>query len=107
MTVPLERSTRAAPRGARLRETELRVLLFAGDVGAAALAAVATPPIWATINPDFAPHVDLRLMQAFVVLIWIVLLRMLGGGDLPSPRFGRRTLAAVSRSLVASTVIVF
>ena len=92
---------------ARMREGELRVVLLIGDFIAAAVGAIASPPVWAFFDPKFASSVDLRLLEAAVVLAWIVLLRVLGGGDLASPRFGRRTLAAVGRTTAASAALVF
>ncbi len=102
----VRQAARRRPGAARMREGELRAVLLVGDLVAAAAGAVVSPPLWALFDPEFAPHVDLRLFEAGVVLVWILLLRALGGGDLASPRFGRRTLGAVGRTVGASAALV-
>jgi exopolysaccharide biosynthesis polyprenyl glycosylphosphotransferase len=89
-----------------LRESELGALLFIGDAIVAGIAAMAAPSLYALLDPEFAPRTDLRVFGVAFTLAWVVLLRLLGGGDLASPRFGRRTLAAVGRSLLASAAVV-
>ena len=98
--------TRRKTGALRLGESELRVVLFIGDLVSAAAAAILAPPLWETADPHFAPNIDLRVVEAAIVMVWMVLLRFLGGGDLASPRFARRTLAAVGRTFVASVVLV-
>lgn len=96
---------RTATRSA-LRENELRAALLMGDTVAAGLAALAAPLLWVLFDREFTPRVDLRLVEVVFVVAWVILLRVLGGGDLASPRFGRRALAAVGRAAVAAAVLV-
>src|SRR5712691_7595254 len=81
-----------------MREGELRAFLLIGDLVAAALGAHAAPLVWGAFDPDFGPRTDLRLYEVAFVATWMVVFRLFGGGDFASPRFGRRTLAAVART---------
>src|SRR5207245_4970673 len=58
------------------------------------------------LDPDFARRTDLRLYGVGFVATWMVVFRLFGGGDLASPRFGRRTLAAVARTALATSVVL-
>ena len=107
LTTPMQPAqVRRAAAAPSLRESDLRVLLLVGDVLVATAGAVVAPFIWATLDPAFAPSSDLRVFEAAFVVVWVALLRVLGGGDLTSPRFGRRMLAAVGRAAVAAAVLV-
>ena len=91
---------------ASFEENELRALLLAGDLVTAGLAALVAPAVWAAFDPSFAPRTDLRPFEGIFLVVWVVLLRILGGGDLKAPRFGRRTLAVVWRTTLVATALV-
>jgi exopolysaccharide biosynthesis polyprenyl glycosylphosphotransferase len=89
-----------------LREGELATLLLVGDLVVAGIAAIGAPALWATFDREFAPRFDLRPFETAFILAWVVLLRVLGRGELASPRFGRRALAAVGRAAFAISGLV-
>lgn len=97
---------RRAASSIALRESELAVLMFVGDVLVAGGAAIAAPSVLAAFDSKFAPHVDLRIYELVLVAAWVVLLYVFGGADLPSPRFARRTLTAVARAALASGALI-
>src|SRR5438067_2675306 len=108
MTADLPPATVARRRAGatRLQENELYIVLLVGDLVVAAGAAIVAPLVWDFIDPKFSPNTDLRLVELAIVIVWIALLRILGGGDLASPRFGRRMLAAVGRAFAAAALLI-
>jgi exopolysaccharide biosynthesis polyprenyl glycosylphosphotransferase len=99
-------SSRRAATGPAFREAELRLLLLVGDVLVAGAAAIAAPAVLDALDDTFVPSSDLRSFEIAFVLGWVVLLRILGGGDLSSPRFGRRMLGAVGRTTAAAAALI-
>lgn len=86
-----------------LRQAELTVVLFAVDVAAAALASFGTLWLWSLFDRDFVPTIGVPSWQFAFPLVWVALLRIVGGADVVSPRFGRRSIVAVSRTYLAVT----
>lgn len=89
-----------------VRATELRALLLIGDATAAGIAVLLAPELWSFAGPEFTPHVDLRAVELTLAVVWLTLLRALGGGTAVGPRFGRRTLLVVTRTMFAASVVI-
>jgi exopolysaccharide biosynthesis polyprenyl glycosylphosphotransferase len=89
-----------------LGEGELGFLLLIVDLAAAAIAAYGTPVLWTVLDPAFVATAGLPVWQLAFPLVWGLLLRLVGGGDIVSPRFARRSMAAVAQAYVAATVVV-
>lgn len=85
---------------------ELGFLLLVGDVVAAAVASYASPTLWSLLDPSFTPTVGLPAWQLTFPLLWALLLRLFGGGDITTPRFGRRSIASVAQTYVVATMLV-
>ena len=104
----------AGVTGARVRrraalslgEGELGFLLLLGDLFAAAIASYASPMLWSLLDPSFTPTVGLPAWQLTFPLLWALLLRLFGGGDIVTPRFGRRSIASVAQSYVVATMLI-
>ena len=100
--------TLARPRNRlALHQSELKTILFVGDAIAATAAATIAPFLWAALDRGFAPRVDLSTVAATFVMAWVAMLWIVGSSDLASPRFGRNTMLAVVRTMVATGVLVF
>jgi exopolysaccharide biosynthesis polyprenyl glycosylphosphotransferase len=100
-------SMRARRRAAlALGEGELSFLLLIGELCAAAIASYGTPLLWAVFDRDFAPTASLPAWQVAFPVVWALLLRLLGAGDIATPRFGRRSIASVAQTYVIATTLV-
>src|SRR5688500_10913624 len=89
-----------------LGEGELGFLLLIGDLCAAAIASYGAPVLWSVFDPDFAPTAGLPAWQLAFPALWALLLRLLGAGDIVTPRFGRRSIASVAQTYVIATTLV-
>jgi len=89
-----------------LREGELGFFLLVCDLVAAAFASYGTPMLWAVIDRDYAPTAGLPTWQLAFPVLWVVLLRLFGGGDIVTPRFARRSIASVAQTYVMATTVV-
>jgi exopolysaccharide biosynthesis polyprenyl glycosylphosphotransferase len=89
-----------------LGEGELGFLLLIGDLCAAAIASYGAPVLWSVFDRDFAPTAGLSAWQLAFPAFWALLLRLLGAGDIVTPRFGRRSIASVTQTYVIATTLV-
>src|SRR5688572_22914581 len=99
--------TRARRRSAlALGEGELGFLLLLADLFAAAIASYGSPMLWSLLDRSFTPTLGLPAWQLAFPLLWALMLRLFGSGDLVTPRFGRRSIASVAQTYVAATMLV-
>ncbi len=70
------------------------------------MASYGTPTLWSIADRDFAPTAALPLWQLIFPVVWGPVLRLFGGGDIVTPRFARRSIAAVTQTCVATTALV-
>ncbi len=89
-----------------LREGELGFFLLLGDLCAAVIASYGTPMLWALFDRDFAPTAGLPAWQVTFPILWALLLRLFGAGDIVTPRFARRSMAGVAQAYVTATAFV-
>src|SRR2546421_8871413 len=87
-------------RRAQFRQTELSSFLAGADVAAAIAGAWLPPVIWSALDPTYVPTAGLPMWQFAFALVWFIVLRLFGGGDLLRPRLGRRSIRAVSLTFV-------
>jgi exopolysaccharide biosynthesis polyprenyl glycosylphosphotransferase len=100
-SVPEQRRRRAL-----FRQYELTSLLAAADFVSGAVGAIAAPPVWQLFDREYAPTAGLPASQVIFVVLWFVVLRLFGAGDLLRPRLGRRSLRAVSLTLITMFGVV-
>jgi exopolysaccharide biosynthesis polyprenyl glycosylphosphotransferase len=62
--------------------------------------------LWALIDPAFTPTVGVPTWNAAFPFVWVALVWVFGGGDLTSPRFARRSVAAIAQASVATAIVV-
>jgi exopolysaccharide biosynthesis polyprenyl glycosylphosphotransferase len=84
---------------------ELAAMITIGDVVSAALGAYLAPIAWAYFDPEFAPRIDLRVLEAAYVVAWVILLHLFGRVDAARPGFGRRTLTSLARTTLAACAL--
>jgi exopolysaccharide biosynthesis polyprenyl glycosylphosphotransferase len=97
---------RRARAALALGEGELGFLLLMVDLGAAAMASYGAPMLWSVLDRSFVPTAGLPAWQLVFPILWCVVLRLVGGADIVSPRFARRSMAAVAQAYVTATVVV-
>jgi exopolysaccharide biosynthesis polyprenyl glycosylphosphotransferase len=95
-----------AQRNARLRLAQLGGLLILGDAIGGVIAALGGPMLWALIDPAFTPTAGMPTWNAAFPFVWVALVWVFGGGDLTSPRFARRSVAAIAQAFVATVIVV-
>jgi exopolysaccharide biosynthesis polyprenyl glycosylphosphotransferase len=88
------------------REAELGLFLLVADLCAAAVASYGTPMLWSAWDREFAPTAGLPAWQLVFPIVWASLLRLVGAGDIVTPRFGRRSIASVAQTYVVATTLV-
>jgi exopolysaccharide biosynthesis polyprenyl glycosylphosphotransferase len=89
-----------------LREAELGFFLLVADLGAAAIASYGTPLLWSVWDREFVPTAGLSAWQLAFPVLWAMLLRLFGAGDIVTPRFGRRSIASVAQTYFVATTVV-
>ena len=108
MAIPAQVREAVTPvaRGTAGRIAELRLLLLVGDVATAAAAAWIAPVAWALFDQAFVATASLPIWQLSFAGLWAGLMRIFGGGRVAVPALGRRSIQAISQSLIASIGIV-
>ena len=89
-----------------LRQSDLSTLLLIGDLIAAAAGEAIGIGLWVFFDRSFTPTAGLPAWTLAFVLLWPVLLRLFGGGDVASSRFEGQWLAALAQASIGVTGLV-